>query len=860
MNGRYNNPMKQCPFCGEAIIASAVKCRFCQEFLDNVSPRTKPCMFCGENLDINASVCDYCGESQVSSGARQSRPAAPQRQTGYQTPSKQAEVDGQQSGFSTYRLPPVGDDFFPYEEQAPSLDRCNCCGEQLLGIENGTCPFCGNVFADIGAKKSPLTSGKECPFCGEINEASSIRCSACGEIMKISLGTRGASAKEPYQGGARGASPKATVPYSDRRGTESRSVEKSVVTGDLQRECLLCGEKNPINAVKCRVCHEIFTDEKTSPSPSKPAGEISRDINTKRGSLLTPNKVVASTSSIPPKDAPAVSQSKNTRPFGGRPPSSTGSAAGREENYKLCPLCGEKNPLSAAYCKLCCEELKDKELPKLEISSASHKETMASKEAVKKSIVTGDLQRECLLCGEKNPVTAVKCRICDEVFDADDTEQVVVKQQTMLPEDTGKDDYIPEEIMTQERSEKEKPKPVRKKSHWETAPRQGIEENSFSAPPPVTKFKEEKKIGIKKSSPGEVKAIACPVCGSRLSPSGECPDCTNKQAELEKLVTSPKKKTTIYPILITGVGIIFIMVLITVIGTYVYPLVRNILLPAPKPTEIAVVSTPSEPTEIPATPVAVENPAETPDTFMTPTSAPTSVAMSTPAVVIPKVSFVDINDNFAKDYIIALQRLGIFKDIEGNKFKPYDKITRGQYARWLVTSANILCPEQAITKSMAILSKNYYEDVQPNYIDFTYIQFLHDRGYIVGIDGTHFEPDKELTREELMMMRCSFEYNIQYTDIRNMDPEKSVADLQNYFRDPNDINKSYLVSFYKDMVPGFPVLNRTFGGIKKIYPKAHVTRSEAAASLGEILGQSAEKFIENILSSTSKPDSTTPDR
>jgi len=221
---------------------------------------------------------------------------------------------------------------------------------------------------------------------------------------------------------------------------------------------------------------------------------------------------------------------------------------------------------------------------------------------------------------------------------------------------------------------------------------------------------------------------------------------------------------------------------------------------------------------------------------------------------------LEYDDNFAKDYIIALQRLGIFKDIEGNKFKPYDKITRGQYARWLVTSANILCPEQAITKSMAILSKNYYEDVQPNYSDFTYIQFLHDRGYIVGIDGTHFEPDKELTREELMMMRCSFEYNIQYTDIRNMDPEKSVADLQNYFRDPNDINKSYLVSFYKDMAPGFPVLNRTFGGIKKIYPKAHVTRSEAAASLGEILGQSAEKFIENLLSSTSKPDSTTPDR
>ena len=852
MNGRYNNPMKQCPFCGEAIMANAVKCRFCQEFLDNVSPQTKPCMFCGENLDINATVCDYCGESLISSGARQGRPAAPQIQTGYETPSEPLEENEQQSGFSTYRLPPVGDDFFPYEDQPPAVEICNCCGEQLLSIEDGSCPFCGNVFADTMAKKPPSPSGKECPFCGEINGPSSIRCSACGEIMKISLGARGVSTKAtlPYSDGIRSGSPKATLPYSDKSGTDRRSVEKSVVTGDLQRECLLCGEKNSINAVKCRVCHEIFTDERSSPVPPDPIGEISQEMTKKRESLLTPSKVLTNRASIPQKDA-YVSQSRDTRPFSSR----SSSNAGREEMYKLCPLCGEKNPLSAAYCKLCCEELKDKELPRAEIPSVKHKETIAApKESVKKSILTGDLHRECLLCGEKNPVTAVKCRICDEVFDTDGTVQEFVKQPELPHEDTDKEDYIPEEIMPQESVEEEKPKPVRKKSHWETAPKQGIEESRFSAPPPVTKFKEEKKIGIKKSTPEQVKPIACPVCGSKLSPSGECPNCIHKQAELENLVTSPKKKTTVYPI-ITGVGIIFILVLLTVIGSYVYPIVNNILSHHPKPTEIASPATPAEPTEVSATPVAMESPVETPGALMIPTSAPTSSAAPTP-VVITKVSFVDIDDNFAKDYIIALQRLGIFKEINGNKFKPYDKITRGQYTRWLVTTANILCSDQEITKSLASLSKNYYDDVQPDYSDFTYIQFLHDRGYIVGIDGTHFEPDKELTREELMMIRCSFEYNIQYTDIRQMDNAKCISDLQNYFRDPNDINKSYLVSFYKDMTPDFPVLNRTFGRIKKIYPKAPVTRSEAAASIGEIMGKSAEEILENLLSPI--PASATP--
>ena len=830
MNGRYNNPMKQCPFCGEAIMANAVKCRFCQEFLDNVSPRTKPCMFCGENLDADAAVCDYCGESLV--GARQSRPAAPQRQEGYQAvkPSEPVEMNEQQTGFSTYRLPPVGDDFFPYDDQPPAVEVCNCCGEKLLSLEEGACPFCGNVFADNRAKKSPSHAGKECPFCGEFNETSSIRCSACGEIMKISFGTRGTS------GGA-------TVPYSDKSRTENKGIEKSVVTGDLQRECLLCGEKNPINAVKCRVCHEIFIDEKQPREPVAPPGEIFQEGTKKRGSLLTPSKILANASALQKKDAHPVNHAKNTRQFDSRPP----SAGGREEMQKLCPLCGEKNPLSASYCKLCCEELKDKEAPKVEIPS------IAPKESVKKSIVTGDLQRECLLCGEKNPVTAVKCRICDEVFESDGTEQEGLKQQKILSEDT--DDYIPEKTVPPEISEEEeeKPKPVRKKSHWEATPGPDIEETRPVAPP-LTRLKEEKKIGIKKSSVETAKSIACPVCGSKLSPSGDCPGCEHKHAELEKLVKSPKKKSTLYPIIFTGVGIIFIMALLSIIGTYAYPAFRNILSHPAKPTEVVAVATQPEPTKMSGSPVAIESPAETPGAYMTPTSVPTRAAVPTP-IIVTKVSFVDITDNFAKNYIVALQKLGIFKEIEGNKFKPYDKITRGQYTRWLVTTANILCPEKSITNSLASLSKNYYDDVQPNYRDFTYIQFLHDKGYIVGIDGTHFEPDKELTREELMMIRCSFEYDIQYTDMRDLDHTKCVSELQNYFRDPNDINKPYLVSFYKDMTPGFPVLNRTFGRIKKIYPKTPVTRSEAAASLGEILGRSAEETVEKLLSPKSEPAS-----
>ncbi len=215
--------------------------------------------------------------------------------------------------------------------------------------------------------------------------------------------------------------------------------------------------------------------------------------------------------------------------------------------------------------------------------------------------------------------------------------------------------------------------------------------------------------------------------------------------------------------------------------------------------------------------------------------AGTPPASATPSVAVKRVSITDISGDFGRQAIADEAALGILDSASG-AFKPNAPITRAQFVRWLVKANNVYfkdTPGKQIR--LAKTGPALFVDVPVKNPDFQYIQGLANAGYVIGIDKTHFAPNRTLTREELVAIKAPVD---EGGDIK-LDVGMAEFDLQK-FSDVKKINKHYVAAIDEDgTVRTTQNAARIWGTLRAFSPQKPVTRSEAAIAIWQINDGSA---------------------
>ena len=234
---------------------------------------------------------------------------------------------------------------------------------------------------------------------------------------------------------------------------------------------------------------------------------------------------------------------------------------------------------------------------------------------------------------------------------------------------------------------------------------------------------------------------------------------------------------------------------------------------------------------------------------------PATVASAAPAAPAPvttptgtpnptaKVQFTDISGIYAENAIKQEATLGAFGKITG-AFNPYGTVPRAEYVRWLVTLNNIYFkgrPDKQIRLAEPN-SDQSFADMPKSNPDFKYIQGMANSGFVIGIDKSHFAPNRPLTREEMIAILISRDMNSSGL------PKAGPPSTWNYaagggtlvvdFTDRGKVSKPYWGAFQANNGWGnsyaVQEVKRIYGNTKIFDPRKTVTRADAAVALQTI--------------------------
>lgn len=257
-----------------------------------------------------------------------------------------------------------------------------------------------------------------------------------------------------------------------------------------------------------------------------------------------------------------------------------------------------------------------------------------------------------------------------------------------------------------------------------------------------------------------------------------------------------------------------------------------------KSTDSSTTSTASSAPDATASPADEASPAVT----ETPSPAAASAAAATTGQA---VSYTDLSGTFGEKEITQLASLGVFGDATGT-FDTAKTIQRREFVRWLFKANNAIWasePNNLVHPAQG--GDSSFTDVKTTDPDEQYIQGLQDAGISVGFPDKTFKPDISITREQALAIKSALDRGGVDQDfvITKKDPAYGYYNLPAW-KDKKDISPEYVASIATGIHDDKGAANetsffvdnvqRTFGAIAALKPKAPLTRGQAALMLWKI--------------------------
>lgn len=195
-----------------------------------------------------------------------------------------------------------------------------------------------------------------------------------------------------------------------------------------------------------------------------------------------------------------------------------------------------------------------------------------------------------------------------------------------------------------------------------------------------------------------------------------------------------------------------------------------------------------------------------------------SLTNSVYTVIWNPVTFSDVQNHWAKDYVNEVGSRLIDEGTGAGTFSPDRDITRAEFATMLV-------------KALGLRGTNFtvkFGDVDSNYSDYKYICTAYEYGVIAGYTNGNFGPEDRITREQAMTMIS------RAMKIANMDVNISDTDVNNQLIRFKD---SANVSSYATNAVAICTASGIFNGNTnaELTPADNFTRAESATVMIKLL-------------------------